>query len=107
MPTYRHLQLNTQSIMPSGSSRHGTLSRYRRGCHCDLCRAANTEYARRRREGQYATKSEVKEWMRGLGWDRPMPANIPQPIIDRWNREHPDRPYIGGATPPTPTEEQD
>lgn len=36
---------------PGGVGRtHGYLSTYNVGCRCDLCRAANREYARRRRE---------------------------------------------------------
>lgn len=30
---------------------HGTAQRYRQGCHCDECRAANTEYNRELRNG--------------------------------------------------------
>ena len=33
----------------AASSRHGTRSRYKHGCRCDDCRAANTAYQRQRR----------------------------------------------------------
>ncbi len=32
-----------------GAPEHGTLTRYNRGCRCDMCRAAMREYQRERR----------------------------------------------------------
>lgn len=32
------------------TSRHGTCARYKAGCHCDQCRAADTAYQRQRRQ---------------------------------------------------------
>ena len=81
----------------SAISEHGTPSRYTKGrCRCDACRAAGTAYAARRNSGEYAGRSDLSEFMRGLGWDKSIPRAIPQVFVDRWNREHPDRPYIGG-----------
>lgn len=38
-----------------GPARHGTVSNYGNGCRCDECRAAKTDYARKRRANGLAS----------------------------------------------------
>jgi hypothetical protein len=83
----------------SFTSKHGTQSRYTNGrCRCDECRAGHAAYQSQWVSGECATAAELREWAHGLGFD--IPRRIPKPLIDRWNRERPDRPYRG-ANPAT------
>lgn len=46
--------------------------------------------------------AEMREWARGLGL--PVPdrgGRLPVGILDRWDREHPDRPARRGRPMPT------
>lgn len=49
----------TTTDLPYGQARHthGTLSCYKCGCHCELCRAANARYVIEKRHGTYAGKT--------------------------------------------------
>ena len=79
---------------------HGTRTAYNYGCRCALCKEAESRYsqAHRGHDGE-AHIGELKVWAASLGFDLPANArSIPKPLIDRWNREHPDRPYTRMAT---------
>ena len=82
---------------------HGTSTNYSNGCRCESCTSAATAAARALREQRRATtysstasRDEVKQWARGLGL--PVAANLAgyraELIIARYNREHPERPYV-------------
>lgn len=79
----------------SAASRHGTVSRYSSGkCRCAECKQASAEYKKRLAAGTYATRAELEQFMVSLGWDKRIPRQLPQVFVQRWNREHPDRPYV-------------
>lgn len=44
-------QRNIGEMLNSSLLRHGSISAYRRGCRCDLCKAANRDYMRAYRGG--------------------------------------------------------
>jgi len=75
---------------------HGTHARYCNGCRCAPCTKGHTEYTRGHRENDRAWLAEVKEWAYGLGFQ--LTGRARKPLIERYNREHPDRPYLTDAS---------
>lgn len=79
----------------SDDPRHGTLVGYAsHGCRCGPCRQAHSEYQNSRRPvTEDVTPGVVRQW--GLSLGLPLgPKTLPAGLIVRWNREHPDRPYV-------------
>ena len=96
---------------------HGTQTGYVYGCRCYRCSAASRAYHRqyaaahrteittaRRESRQQASEStfsiqasydEVRLWANSLGFSIPARwGKAREQIIARYNREHPDRPYL-------------
>jgi len=73
-------------------SNHGTRIRYvHDSCRCDLCCKAMNDYYQEHRQNTRAYIADVREWARGLGFE--LTGRARKPLIDRYNREHPERPY--------------
>ena len=41
-----------------------------------------------------ATETEVRQWGIGLGLPVAAKGKLPRGLVDRWNRAHPDRPFV-------------
>lgn len=55
--------------------RHGTRSRYRKGCRCELCTRAEAEYQRARYHRNLAhERAERRAVMRRIRWRRAVTA---------------------------------
>lgn len=48
------------------------------------------------------TRGEVRQWGVSLGYPLPNVGTLPHALIERWNREHPDRPFVERAVHPRP-----
>lgn len=85
--------------IPEADPRHGSLAGYSAGCRCEPCTdsksASNGSY--RLAHGRVPTGSvsrdEVRAFGMGLGLPIASRGFLPAGLIQRWNREHPDRPY--------------
>jgi hypothetical protein len=49
-----------------------------------------------------ATAAEIREWIRGLGLPVAARGSMPEQLLDRWDREHPDRPAPRATDGPPP-----
>lgn len=48
------------------------------------------------------TRGEVRQWAVSLGYPLSNVGTLPLALIERWNREHPDRPFVEHAVHPQP-----
>jgi hypothetical protein len=85
----RNRQYNAMPVVAHGRVGYG------RGCRCDECyeynQAASGAAQRRATPEGAASLDEVRQWGISLGLPLPSKGPVPQPLIDRWNREHPER----------------
>jgi hypothetical protein len=49
-----------------------------------------------------ATEGEVRQWGIGLGLPVAARGKLPHGLVERWNREHPDRPFMDTRASPYP-----
>lgn len=49
-----------------------------------------------------ATEREVRQWGVGLGLPVAARGKLPRGLVERWNREHPDRPFVDTRPSPSP-----
>lgn len=104
------------SPRPVRDDQHGTNTGYAYGCRCYACCAASRAYHRayvsthrdqrnaskreaRRRESadtfsRHASADEVRLWANSIGLTLPRAGRARDLLIDRFNREHPDRQYL-------------
>jgi len=78
---------------------HGTDSGYSYyGCRCEECCAKHYETVRRseieKKYGDSPSWGVLNQWALSLGFPR-LPPIVPKTVADRWEREHPDRPFKG------------
>ena len=81
---HRPLDVVNAERRAAADARHGTESRYNRGCHCERCRGAAASARRARRARSSTTRDNVLAWLRSPDYRQ----LIRQRISDEQKRRH-------------------